>query len=229
MILPKQQANAIATGRKTTHHTTWDTLTVGSCQNIGYRTPNDQAEIVARVKIIAVEERELRDLTKAELKREGCVGPIHFRRTWLEETHSGWRKLLRDSPEQCTDEAVERLWQRQTGRIVRVLTLQLVEEADQWMARSSGRLTKHQATSNPRDAIDELPLAPQAFVDAEATRIYETRRTSMAHAQRAAAAERFAQAEARARAAGIDTRKAARSVGQIAAALERRILGERAT
>lgn len=218
MILPKQQANAIASGRKTTHHTTNDALKVGARVNVSYRD-GKQLVKTCYIRIVAMEERELRDLKRDEAKREGfdgARGPLNFRRAWLEVNG-------RYTVKNFTDEAITELYAAYVGRTVHVLTLALAEEPDRWMARSSGRLTNRQSTSNPRDAIDELPLAPQAFVDAEATRIYETRQTSMAHAQRAAAAERFAQAEAKARAAGIDTRKAARSVGQIAAALERRI------
>jgi hypothetical protein len=217
LILPKQQANAIASGRKTTHHTTNDALRVGARFNISYREGRTLVK-TCYAQIVAREERELQDLSREEAKREGydgVRGPLNFRRAWLEVNG---RYTVKD----FTDEAVAELYAAHVGKIVYVLTLALAEEPDQWMARSSGRLSKHQATSNPRNAIDELPLAPQQFVDAEATRIYEAATTTQAHNRRAAAADRFAHAEAQARAAGVDTRRAARSVEQIAKALERR-------
>lgn len=218
VILSKQQANAIASGRKTTHHTTNDALRVGARFNVNWRD-GKQLVKTCYAQIVAREERQLRDLSRDEAKREGFPGvrgPLDFRRAWLE---ANGRYNVKD----FTDEAIAKFYASQTGKCVYVLTLQLAEEPDQWMARSTGRLTKHQATSNPRDAIDELPLAPQAFVDAEAKRIYEQSQTTRAQTRRAEAAERFAQTEARARAAGLDTRRPVRSVEQITAALERRI------
>jgi hypothetical protein len=231
MILPKQQANAIASGRKTTHHTTNDALRVGARFNISYRE-GKQLVKTCYAQIVAREERALRDLTRDEAKREGydgARGPLNFRRAWLEATQPAWGAKCKATGEKPTDEAVAILFFAHAGRPTYVLTLALAEEPDQWMARSSGRLTKHQATSNPRQAIDELPLAPQAFVDAEAKRIYEHNQTMRAQARRAQAADRFAHAEAQARAAGIDTRRAARSVEQIAQALERRTQPRNAT
>jgi hypothetical protein len=226
MILPKQQANAIASGRKTTHHTTNDALRVGARFNVAYRE-NKQLVKTCYAQIVAREERALRDLNRDEAKREGFPGvrgPLDFKRAWLQAHKSARWKLARleQTDEGATDEAVAHLYAAHTGTIVYVLTLQLAEEPDQWMARSTGRLSKHQATSNPRNAIDDLPLAPQTYVDAEAKRIYEARTANTASQRRAQAADRFAHAEAQARAAGVDTRRAARSVEQIAQALERR-------
>jgi hypothetical protein len=224
LILPKQQANAIASGRKTTHHTTNDALRVGARFNINYRD-GKQLVKTSYAQITAREERELRDLSRDEAKREGFAGvrgPLDFKRAWLQANHGAKLARLEQTDAGATDEAVAALYAAHKGTIIYVLTLALAEEPDQWMARSSGRLSKHQATSNPRQAIDELPLAPQAYVDAEATRIYEHSQTAQAQARRAQAADRFAHAEAQARAAGVDTRRAARSVEQIAKALERR-------
>jgi hypothetical protein len=232
MILPRQQADAIASQRKTTHHTTHDTLRVGARLPIMVRDPDKTTRIVCHARITAREERELRDLTRDEAKREGYPGvrgPLNFKRAWLTAHHKPQLARLEQTDSGATDEAVAALYARHTGTIVHVLTLALAEEPDRWMARSSGRLTNGQATSNPRQAIDELPLAPQAFVDAEAKRINEAATSDDASQRRAAAAMRFAFAEAQARAAGVDTRRAARSVEQIAAALERRTQPRNAT
>lgn len=225
MILPKQQANAIATGRKTTHHTMWDTLTPGSRQRIAYRVSKNEIETTCHIEITAIEKRELRTLDRFESKAEGfdgARGPLNFKRTWLAQHDKGWTARHELSDEGITDEKVAAQFLKHIGRTVHVLTLQLAEEPDRFMAPSSGRQTRNQTTTNPRDAIDELPVPPQAFVDAEAKRIYEASQTTRAQARRAGAADRFAFAEARAREAGIDTRRAARSVQQIAAALERK-------
>lgn len=196
MILPKQQANAIASGRKTTHHTTNDALKVGAQFNVSYRD-GKQLVKTCYVRIVAMEERELRDLKRDEAKREGydgLRGPLNFRRAWLERIGSSLMEPDRETGMGPTDEAVAVRFAAQTGRIVHVLTLALAEEPDRWMARSSGRLTNRQSTSNPRDAIDELPLAPQAFVDAEATRIRSATTSTQAQARRDAALERMARA-----------------------------------
>lgn len=226
MILPKQQANAIATGRKTTHHTMWDTLTLGSRQRIAYRVSKNEIETTCHIEITAVEKRELRTLDRFESKAEGfdgARGPLNFKRAWLLQHDQNWTLKQEATTNGLTDELVAQRFLKHTGRTVHVLTLKLAEEPDRYMAPSSGRQTRNQTTTNPRDAIDELPVPPQAFVDAEAKRIYELSQTTRAQARRAEAADRFAFAEARAREAGIDTRRAARSVQQIAAALERRI------
>jgi hypothetical protein len=224
MILPRQQADAIASQRKTTHHTTHDTLRVGARLPIMVRD-HDGTRTVCHAQIIGIERRELRDLTRDEAKREGYPGvrgPLNFKRAWLIHHDKSWMSRSGQDQFDRTDEEIAQRFLKHTGTIVHVLTLALAEEPDQWMTRSSGRLTARQATSNPRNAIDELPLAPQAFVDAEAKRIYEARTTDQSSQRRAEAAVRFAHAEAQARAAGLDTRRAARSVEQIAKALERR-------
>jgi hypothetical protein len=221
MILPKQQANAIASGRKTTHHTTNDALRVGARFNISYRE-GKQLVKTCYAQIVAREERELRDLTRDEAKREGydgARGPLNFKRAWLQATQPAKLARLEQTDDGATDEAVARLYAAHAGRIVYVLTLALAEEPDQWMARSSGRLSKHQATSNPRQAIDELPLAPQQFVDAEAQRIRDNATATRAHNRKEAALERMAKALTTTN--GKRANNAVRAMERIATSLER--------
>lgn len=202
MIFSRQQANAIATGRKTTHHTKHDSLRVGARLAVTVREPNRDGGIACYVRIAAVEWRGLRDLSRSEAKYEGYDGPrgpLNWRRAWLEEHDKAWAQEQAKTDHGLTDELVAERFHRHKSKIVYVLTLELVEEPDQWMARSSGRLTAHQATSNPRDAIDDVPLAPQEFVDGLAKKANEARTASQAEVRREAALESFATALRRAR------------------------------
>lgn len=223
MILPKQQANAIANGRKTTHHTINDALRVGARFNVSWRD-GKQLVKTCYAQTIAREERELRDLTRDEAKREGFAGvrgPLDFKRAWLLQHDQDWCRKREALDIGLTDELIAERFQRhtQTGRIIYVLTLALAEEPDQWMARSSGRLSNHQATSNPRNAIDDLPLAPQAFVDAEANRIRDNATATQAHDRKEAAIERMAKALTTTN--GKRANNAVRAIERITASLER--------
>lgn len=197
MIFSRQYANAIATGRKTKHHTTVRAWREGS------RIPvTVDAEPVCYVQVVNVEERGLRELTRTEAKHEGYDGPrgpLNWRKAWIETHDKTWATKQLRTDEGLTDEAVAIRFKFYEGTLVHVLTLELVEEPDQWMARSSGRLTAHQATSNPRDAIDDVPLAPREFVDGLAKRANEARTAKMSEARKDAALESFATALRRAR------------------------------
>lgn len=200
MIFSKQQANAIATGRKTTHHTKQDALRVGA--RIYVTTQGREAEIVCYARVVSVEQRGLRDLTRAEAAAEGYMGPrgpLNWRKAWLEAHDKAWALRQAQTDEGLTDEKVATQFAFHVGAPVCVLSFELAEEPDRWMARSSGRLTAHQATSNPRDAIDDVPLAPQEFVDGLAKKANETRTAVLSEARREAALESFATALRRAR------------------------------
>lgn len=205
MIFSRQHANAIATGRKTRHHTTIRALREGARIPVTVRQLLQgvcDAEIVCYVQITHVEGRGLRELTRTEAKHEGYDGPrgpLNWRKAWIETHDRTWALKQAGTDEGLTDEAVAIRFKFYEGTLVHVLTLELVEEPDQWMARSSGRLTAHQATSNPRDAIDDVPLAPQEFVDGLAKKANEARTAKMSEARKDAALESFATALRRAR------------------------------
>lgn len=221
MILPKQQANAVASGRKTTHHTTNDALRVGARFNISWRD-GKQLVKTCYAQTIAREERELRDLTRDEAKRvgfDGVRGPLNFKRAWLTQHDQAWMARRGQNEFDRTDEEIAQRYAKRAGTTVYVLTLALAEEPDQWMARSTGRLTKHQATSNPRNAIDDMPLAPQHFVDAEANRIRDNAVTTQARARKEAALERMHRALVTTN--GKRANNAVRAIERITASLER--------
>lgn len=223
MIFSRQHANAIAKGWKTTHHSMVRALSVGARVPVSVRTPNE-AQIVCYVRIAGMEWRGLRDLTRIEAKHEGydgSRGPLNWRRAWLEEHDKAWAWEQAKTDRGLTDELVAERFHRHKSKPVHVLTLELVEEPDQWMARSSGRLTAHQTTGNPHAAIDELPVPPQEFVDGLAKKANETRTATQAQARREAAAADFAQALAKARAAGKSTTNAIRHVERITRSLNR--------
>lgn len=196
MILTRQQANAIATGRKTTHHTLHDTLRTGSRIPIQVRTRPRQTDIVCHAQITATEQRPLRDLTRTEAKREGFDGPrgpLHWRKAWLQQHDGAWFSRQELSDTGLTDTAAQDRFQvKHAGQPVTVLTLQIAEEPDRWMAPSAGKQTKHQTTSNPRQAIDELAVPPQEYVDMLANRANENRTAKQAQARKEAALESFA-------------------------------------
>jgi hypothetical protein len=202
VILNRQQAKAIAGQRKTTHHTTHATLKTGARIPISVRQPNGTSEIICHAEITAIEPRQLRDLTRDEARAEGydgARGPLVFRRAWLQQHDRSWFEAAKLTETGLTDELVARRWRRHEGTPVHVLELRLAEPPDRWMARSSGRLTSHQTTSDPRSAIDDLPVAPQEFVDALANKANENRTHTLAEARKEAALESFAIALHRAR------------------------------
>jgi hypothetical protein len=202
VIFTRQQANAIATGRKTRHHTMITTLREGARVPVTVRG-HRESEIACYVRILSVEKRPLRELTRAEAKLEGYDGPrgpLNWRRAWLDAHDRDWTQLQARTEEGVTDDvAAERFRWIANVLGTYVLAFELTEEPDEWMARSSGRLTARQATSNPRDAIDEVPLAPQGFVDGLAKRANEARTAALSDARREAALESFGAALRRAR------------------------------
>lgn len=227
MILTRNQAQAIATGRKTTHHTTHTALRAGARLPIMHRA-GKQAEIVCHAQIVSIEHRELRDLTRDEAKAEGyakATGPLDFRMAWIEQHDGSWLDKTNAKPNITPTQLAALIRQRwetmHVGEPIAVLELQLVEAPDQYMAPSSGRLTKHQTTSNPRGAIDDAPVPPQDFVDALAKARREAWTTGQAATRREAAGESFERARRRAEAAGQNTQNAVRHVERITKALER--------
>jgi hypothetical protein len=224
VILSRQQANAIATGRKTTHHTLHDTLRAGARIPITVRDKPREPEIVCYTEITHTEHRTLRDLTRTEAKREGFDGPrgpLTFRKAWLEQHDKVWALQQARTDHGLTDEIIaERFKRYHEGRIpVNVITFRLAEAPDRWMARSSGRLTKGQTTSSPRDAIDELPVPPQEFVDALAKQANVTRITDRTAARKAAAIERLAFALCRSH--GKQANNTLRAIERMTASLDR--------
>lgn len=210
MIFSRQQADAIAMGRKTGHHTTTRAFREGARIPVAtrgrwgeeWRGAKLPAEIICYVRVTGVERRGLRDLTRAEAAREGYMGPrgpLNWRKAWLEAHDKAWALRQAQTDEGLTDEAVSAHFASYVGAPVCVLSFELVEEPDRWMARSSGWLTAHQATSNPRDAIDDVPLAPQEFVDGLAKKANEVRTAVLSEARREAALESFGAALRRAR------------------------------
>jgi hypothetical protein len=216
VILDRQQAHAIATGRKTTHHTTNDALRAGARIPITTRNGRE-TEIVCHATITRAQTRELRDLTRAEAKAEGfdgARGPLNFRRAWLQRTSPQWL-----TPERTDEQIAQRFHKQCDGPLVTILTITLTEAPDRWMARSSGRLTSHQTTSNPRDAIDELPVPPQEFVDELARQANATRVTDRTQARKEAALERLALALARSQ--GKRANNTLRAIERMTASLDR--------
>ena len=196
MIVSKQQALAIAGGRKTTHRTPNTALKVGHRQAVSYRE-SGTLHTVCYIEATAAELGQLGELTRAQAKAEGfdgVRGPANHRRAWLEEHDRDWMAQTKQTDEGASDEVIAQRFQRLAGRDITVLTLKLVEAPDMFMAPSSGRLTKNQTTTNPRRAIDDAAVPPQEYVDAEARRINQQAASTLAQARREAAAENLARA-----------------------------------
>ena len=150
MILPTNQAQATATARKTTHR-----LRVGRWTP-GKRIPiRDPDELLCHVEITAVHPDVLVDLTREQASAEGfggIRGPLTFRRAWLQRYDRAWL----NKEDRSDEDVAQRFNARHAGDPIIILTWQLVEAPDLYLAqptRGSGDYT-----SNRHRAIDPLPV-----------------------------------------------------------------------
>jgi uncharacterized protein YhfF len=222
MILNRQQANAIATGRKTTHHILHGSLQEGARVTIQVRTRPRETEIACYVKLLSVETRPLRDLTMREAKAEGYSGPrgpINWRKAWLQQHDQPWADRQKHSDAGLNETVVRDRFEAQyVGNPVTVLEFELAEPPDRFLAPTR---TGHPYTSDPRRAIDELAVAPEEFVNQLANKANETRTATLAQARKDAALESFAQALHRAR--GKTANNMVRAAERMAQAVDRDI------
>lgn len=189
MILTERLALATARGTKTTHRlpvgtpTTWQRHRVINGEKRYYgpietREPwkpevtdhplhvacreqdeEGQPRVSAYVKVLDYEETTLKVLTRAEATREGYVGPLDFRRDWIQRYDKAWAR----KQDELTDEMVTaRFNDRHVGTDIYVVHWQVC--AAPALCLADPRRGAGDYTHSPSLAID--PLAEVLEVDA---------------------------------------------------------------